>query len=184
MYYYDSENIANGQLAFRQQSNKKDAENVQYPDDGMESSHWLRDVFGACDCNSTEQELGCVETRAGRLITFPNTLHRKLRPFSLKNRSKPGHLKILTLFLVDPIIKITSTAHVPCQRRDWWEDSVNKQTAIGGLPLELQDQIFQKVESKFPLGVEEAKELRLALINERERCNTDMFGKIIRVFDL
>lgn len=184
VYYYDSENIANGQLAFRQQSSKEDAENVQYPDDGLETSHWLGDVFGACDCNSTEQELGFVETRAGRLITFPNTLHRKLRPFSLKDRSKPGHLKILTLFLVDPIIRIISTAHVPCQRRDWWENRVNEQSAIGGLPLELRDQIFQKVESEFPFCVEEAKELRLKLIKERKRWNTDMFGKIIRVFDV
>jgi hypothetical protein len=184
VYYYDSENIANGQLAFRQQSSAEDAEDVQYPHDGMETSNWLGDVFGGGDCNSTEQELGFVETRAGRMVTFPNTLHRKLRPFSLKDRSKLGHLKILTLFLVDPIIRIISTAHVPCQRKDWWEDSVNKRSAIGSLPLELQDQIFQEVESDFPFDMEKAKELRLKLIKKRKKFNTDMFGKIIRIFDV
>ena len=178
MYYYDSENIANGQLAFCQQSSTEDAENVQYPHDNseMETSDWMGDIFGCFDYTSTQQELGFVETRAGRLITFPNTLHRKLRPFSLKDRSKPGHLKILTLFLVDPIIRIISTAHVPCQRKDWWEDWISERSAIGGLPLELQDQIFQNVKSNFPFDMEEAKELRLALVSEREEYNGNMFN--------
>ena len=44
--------------------------------------------------------------------------------FSLVDRIKPaaGHQKILSPLLVDPYLKILSTANVPCQQRDWWRN--------------------------------------------------------------
>ncbi|EDR09860.1 uncharacterized protein LACBIDRAFT_318108 [Laccaria bicolor S238N-H82] len=165
IYYYDCENITNSRLAFRQQSDKDDAEGINYP---QSQSDWLEDVFGCAEGDSTVQVVGSVETRAGRLITFPNILQHQVQPFSLEDRSKPGHRKILALFLVDPTVKVISTAHVPCQRKDWWQEVVNTRSAIGDLPRELQDQVFQQVD-EFPFGMQEAKELRLELMEERKQ---------------
>ena len=169
LYYYDCENITNSHLAFRQQSDKDDAEEINYP---QSQSDWLEDVFGCFEDQPSVQVVGSVETRAGRLITFPNILQHQVQPFSLEDRSKPGHRKILALFLVDPTVKVISTAHVPCQRKDWWQEVVNTRTAIGDLPRELQDQVFQKVE-EFPFGMQEAKELRLELMEERKQFVVD-----------
>ncbi|KAF8901528.1 hypothetical protein CPB84DRAFT_1771012 [Gymnopilus junonius] len=33
-------------------------------------------------------------------------------------------LKILALFLVDPHIKILSTAHVPPKQKEWWQEEI------------------------------------------------------------
>jgi len=84
----------------------------------------------------------------------------------LADPSKPGHRKILALFLVDPNIRVISTANVPCQRKDWWAGHIKHITkAVSKLPLELQDNIYKEVD--FPFTFEEAKELRLELMDER-----------------
>jgi hypothetical protein len=48
------------------------------------------------------QTIGNVECREDRLIRFPNTLQHLVGPFELEDPTKPGHRKILALFLVDP----------------------------------------------------------------------------------
>ena len=129
---------------------------------------WLPAVFGCTQNGPTFQNVGGVDTREGRLLTFPNILQHQVQPFELVDRTKPGHRKILALFLVDPNIKIISSANVPCQRKDWWREEI----ARGGgfdklLPRELRDLIFQGVE-EFPIGMEEAKQIRLELMEERK----------------
>ena len=51
-------------------------------------------------------------TRCG----LPNTLQHRLSPFELKDKSKPGHRKFIVMFLVDPNVRITSTAEVSPQQ--------------------------------------------------------------------
>ena len=70
--------------------------------------------------SSRAKELGIVLTREGRLIAFPNVLQHRVWPFTLRDNSRPGHRKILALFLVDPYIPVISTANVPPQQLDWW----------------------------------------------------------------
>jgi hypothetical protein len=65
------------------------------------------------------QELGTVPIRQGRLLTFPNYLQQKRSSLSLADKTKPGHCKILFLYLVDPHMRIVSTANIPPQREDW-----------------------------------------------------------------
>lgn len=112
----------------------------------------------------------CTE---GRLLTFPNILQHQVQPFSLQDPTKPGHRKILALFLVDPGIRIISTANVPPQQRDWWGEEVDRQTADSGKALaklsrELKDKVFESVDD-FPISMETAKELRLKLMEERKQ---------------
>jgi predicted Rossmann-fold nucleotide-binding protein len=63
---------------------------------------------------------------------------------------------------------------------DWWREAtlINQQAAssggvkkkgkgLGGLPVELQDHVFGDVED-FPITLEDAKEIRLELMEERK----------------
>ncbi len=120
------------------------------------------------------QDLGGITCREGRLLTFPNTLQHCVSPFSLADPSKPGHRKILAFFLIDPTRRIISTANVPPQREDWcteWTDSI--QEALGQrLPVELQDMIMSDVDHA-PMTMDEAKEYRIKLMEERSVKSTD-----------
>lgn len=64
------------------------------------------------------QRLGNIQVRAGRLIAFPVSLQRRLQPFSLRDRSRPGRLSFITLYLVDPCWRIASTRNVPPQQEE------------------------------------------------------------------
>ena len=83
------------------------------------------------------------------MITFPNTLKHWVSPFSLVNRSKPGHRKILALFLVDRDRRVISSANVAAQREDW-------------LPEERKEEFKGKL-----MTLNEARDVRLELMAER-----------------
>ncbi|KAK2467432.1 hypothetical protein APHAL10511_000667 [Amanita phalloides] len=163
IYYYDSENITTSSLAFRQQSQDDSSNDIDY-----EQNHhrWLTEVFGCHQEGPTVQNVGSVDTNQGRMITFPNIFQHQVQPFRLQDPTKPGHRKILAFFLVDPNIKIVSTANVPCQRIDWWQEIATETPQISKLPREIQDHIFRLVPG-FPMSMDDAKELRLELMDER-----------------
>ncbi|PPR02044.1 hypothetical protein CVT24_011204 [Panaeolus cyanescens] len=171
LYYYSLENITASSLSFRQQVCTGDVNEGGHTQD--EDHSWLSKIYGCPNYDSGVQDIGAVDTKEGRLLTFPNILQHCVQPFKLADPTKPGHRKILALFLVDPNIKVISTAHVPCQRKDWWKDAaISEQvlspdgTGLGSLPVELQNLIFDEVQG-FPLDMDEAKALRLKLMKER-----------------
>jgi hypothetical protein len=169
LYYYDNENITESHLAFRQQSSTDDADYMGYPQ-GVHG--WLEDIYGCEADGPAVQEIGEVLCSEGRLLTFPNILQHQVQPFKLEDPTKKGHRKILALFLVDPGMHIISTANVPPQQKEWWSEEVDRQMedsgkAMGKLSTELKDKVFGDVED-FPIGMDEAKELRLKLMEERK----------------
>ena len=166
LYYYSNENIKDSSLAFRQQSSTETVNDIEYEQDFHD---WLPAVFGCEQGGPGLQVVGSVETREGRLLTFPNILQHQVQPFSLVDPTKPGHRKIVALFLVDPHFKILSTANVPCQQMDWWREHIAQlgDTRLDRLPLELRDAVFDGVDD-FPFSLHEAKHLRLKLMDERK----------------
>jgi hypothetical protein len=133
---------------------------------------WLTEIYGCEQNGPAVQEVGSILCKEGRLLTFPNILQHQVQPFKLADPAKPGHRKILALFLVDPGIRIISTANVPPQQRDWWSEGVSSAfaktgEALGMLSAELKDKVYQAVDD-FPIGMEEAKEIRLKLMDERK----------------
>ncbi|TFK27628.1 hypothetical protein FA15DRAFT_666299 [Coprinopsis marcescibilis] len=178
IYYYSSSNITSSSLAFRQLSDVVAANNIHY-EQGQHD--WFHLVFGCEDEKSSLQDVGSVNTKEGRLITFPNILQHKVQPFSLEDETKPGHRKILALFLVDPHVRVISTACVPAQQREWWREEL--EVGMGGLlslPLELRDEVFAGVE-EFPIKLEEAKVLREELMAERKQFvleNDNVLGSL------
>lgn len=142
---------------------------LEYP---QEIHGWLTDIFGCEQNGATVQEVGSVLCKEGRLITFPNILQHQVQPFRLADPTKPGHRKILALFLVDPRIKIISTANVPPQQRDWQSEKSERpfsgtDVTSAGLGGELKEGIFDTMK-EYPIGLEEAKENRLKLMKERK----------------
>ncbi|KAE8362275.1 hypothetical protein BDV27DRAFT_166341 [Aspergillus caelatus] len=162
LYYYDEENITPSHLEFRQ---AMDAEDFTYrlPQNEYASTEIF---YGIENEEAAVQMLGSVLTKPGRLLAFPNVLQHRVQSFKLADATKPGHRKILAMFLVDPYIRILSTANVPPQRKDWWTEEVRKVPRFRSLPLELFNMITDEV-SDFPLGWEEAVEVRQALMDER-----------------
>ncbi|EPE02455.1 hypothetical protein F503_06748 [Ophiostoma piceae UAMH 11346] len=84
------------------------------------------------------------ETKSGqgRLVTFPNVVQHRIEPFQLRDNTRPGRLRWLTLYLVDPNYRICSTRNVPPQNRDWWAESASRLLARNKMPQELVDQIL------------------------------------------
>ncbi|KAH6909366.1 hypothetical protein BKA70DRAFT_1426493 [Coprinopsis sp. MPI-PUGE-AT-0042] len=167
LYYYSSENITRSSLAFRQLTDDEVFVDFNY-EQGVHD--FLVPVYGAENEDSAVQEVGSVETREGRLLTFPNILQHQVQPFALQDKTKPGHRKILALFLVDSNIRVLSTAHVPPQQLAWWRKALHqddKKMPIKDLPLELQDHVYDGVD-EFPISLIEAKRLREELMAERK----------------
>lgn len=95
-------------------------------------------MYGIENYGQTIQKIGKVSTPQGRLLAFPNILQHQVQPFGLTDASKPGHRKILAIFLVDPHLRVVSTANVPPQQRDWWAREVRKVDLFAQLPEELR----------------------------------------------
>ncbi|KAF8885778.1 hypothetical protein BD779DRAFT_1646453 [Infundibulicybe gibba] len=162
LYCYDSVNVTKNLLTFRQQCICPEGIMDEQDEHDLQS-----EIFGISLGQPAIQEIGSIETKEGRLITFPNIFQHRAQPFSLADPSKPGHCKVLALYLVDPHIRIISTANVPCQRRDWWREKVIRggPRRLVNLPLELQDLIFEQIDD-FPISMEKAKKLRLELMED------------------
>ncbi|KAF2106544.1 hypothetical protein BDV96DRAFT_507694 [Lophiotrema nucula] len=143
LYYLDSENITDSNLSFRMQTSAYLMDDIEV---GQDAYHWLEQVYGtelggrSAPCL---QNYGSVETRPGRLLAFPNVFQHRVSSFRLKDPSKPGHRRFIALWLVDPNIRVISTANVPPQQMDWWLDAVlgstpqSRDAAAAALPPEL-----------------------------------------------
>jgi hypothetical protein len=178
IYYYDQSNVTESRLAFRELTGYEDLMDKAY---GQDDYGGVEEVYGVEQYGPCVQNLGSVLTRAGRLIAFPNVLQHQVQPFRLADSSKPGYRKILALFLVDPYIRILSTANVPPQQRDWWAEGVRKQekgTRLEELPPELKNAVIDEIaDSDWPISLEEAKKVREDLMSQRsafvEKVNED-----------
>ena len=127
----------------------------------------IEEIYGIEQDGPKIQEIGRVPTPQGRLLAFPNVLQHRVSPFSLQDRTRAGHRKILALFLVDPYIPILSTANVPPQQREWWGQKLQDDHVFRPLPRELADRVLDNV-SDFPISLQEAKDIRLDVIAERK----------------
>jgi hypothetical protein len=164
LYYYDNKNITDSHLAFRYKVSVDTLEERQYGQDDNEGVCYLFDI----ERNGPGvQTIGQVLTQEGRLLAFPNVLQHQVQPFKLQDPTKPGHRKILALFLIDPFQRIISTANVPPQQREWWSEALcNIGGRLNTLPPELKEHVLNDVED-FPITLTEAKKLREELMQER-----------------
>ncbi|KAK1757322.1 hypothetical protein QBC47DRAFT_375666 [Echria macrotheca] len=148
LYYIDSENITDSQLYFRTITS-------HYQDDfdvGQGNYQWMQSVYGVKLGGSGSpclQNYGSVMTPQGRLLAFPNVFHHRVSGFELKDKTKPGHRRFIALWLVDPLTRIISTANVPPQQAEWWDDRVfrakeGKGVDVSGFPPEMAHLLLDK----------------------------------------
>ncbi|GAW15293.1 hypothetical protein ANO14919_047020 [Xylariales sp. No.14919] len=168
LYYYDCDNITESVLTLYQ---PVDTEGLrqQAPRNQYESTErWL----GVSNYEPGLQLLGSVVTREGRFIAFPNVLAHQVEPFKLADNSRPGHRKILAMFLVDPNFRVLSTSVVPPQRKDWWAREVRDISPFNRLPTEIFDMIIEFVVD-FPMSWEDALATREILMEERTMVDAE-----------
>ncbi|KAG8912827.1 hypothetical protein FRC01_004875, partial [Tulasnella sp. 417] len=165
IYYYDCENITESQLAFRVAIT---CEAAQYEQNDSEG---IRLTWGLESGGQRNQVVGAVKTFANRCVAFPNVYQHQVSSFRLIDPTKPGHHKIVALFLVDPENRISSTSDIPPQQSHWTREAIfealvkDNQTMKVPLPVELVDMVADQVDNVMTL--DEAKAYRLELMDER-----------------
>lgn len=161
IYYYDSDNIRDTRLAFRQ-ATAEPMYHEQY------DSYCMKTLYGMDRDVACAQDVGTIATKEGRCIAFPNLYQHKVSPFELADRTRPGVRKILVFFLVDPTRRIPSATEVAPQQEAWLKDTLynaGDDSHLSKLPVELLD-----VHTSMTPGImnkEEALKVREQLMRER-----------------
>ncbi|KAJ7139968.1 hypothetical protein C8R43DRAFT_1018437 [Mycena crocata] len=165
IYYYDEKNITESHLSFRVPTGQP----CYHHQSDTECMNILYGMGTEDDC---VQEIDSMSTKAGRALSWPNLFQHCVSSFKLSDPSKPGHRKILAIFLVNPTIDpIASTTDVPPQQADWAAEALQQArgdpaSLISRLPQELVD-LIKKNLSPFLIDVKEAEAYRLELMKER-----------------
>ncbi|KAG9027586.1 hypothetical protein FS837_004221, partial [Tulasnella sp. UAMH 9824] len=167
IYYYDCENITESQLGFRV--------GVSLQGTGYEKgdTRGVLLTWGMQSWDPNNQAIGAVKTFPNRCIAFPNIYQHQVSSFKLVDPTKPGHRKIVALFLVDPENRIPSTSDIPPQQSHWTREAVfealvnNNHRIKTPLPVELADMVMDQVDNVMTL--EEAKAYREQLLKERTK---------------
>lgn len=169
LFYYDSDNISDCNLDFRVMADREELSmELKYE---QHDSLNIRRAFAINSMYDINQDIGSVITRPNRALFFPNLFQHHVSSFKLVDPTKPGHRKILALFLVDPAIPIISTGNVPPQQRSWWERQ----------PPEIRNQVSSEVD--WPIDEKEAKETRLELMAERSRMSKEHVARLTDEFN-
>ncbi|PWY95980.1 hypothetical protein BO94DRAFT_600988 [Aspergillus sclerotioniger CBS 115572] len=175
-YYYDVENLTPAWISFQQQ------DTIESTPAFDPESHANRQIFGfspikkqSADQVTPEEKgiprklqiLGSVSAHKGRLLVWPNTLRSRTHPFSLKDKTCPGHQRYITIWLVDSVYRICSTRNVPAQQNHWWREAM--QPHMPHLPPELMQMIMEET-GPWPMGMTEAKKWKTESDAERDKA--------------
>ncbi|KAI9351148.1 hypothetical protein DFJ73DRAFT_760215 [Zopfochytrium polystomum] len=176
LIYYDVENITESRLSFR---NVFDHENWSY---GQNDFDFLQYLFGfENEFSKPLQSTGSAVARGGRCVAFPNFLHHKLEPFSLQDRTRPGHRKMLAFFLVHPDAApgVYSTRFVPPQQREWVA-SLLREVLPRQIPNETVESIMKRLGTV--MTPDEADRVQVEISEERKITPEGEFANIHSIF--
>ena len=118
IHYWHSENITESKLSFRA--------SVTAPEYQQNDNRAVSEIYGLTDAGPLVQDIGSVTCVQGRSLAWPNILQHKVEEFRLEDPTKPGVRKILVFFLVDPGLRVLSTAHIPPQQQAWMETELDQ----------------------------------------------------------
>lgn len=118
LYCYALENVTQPYLGLSTYSRGGHEERV--PDivpDIVEDFHsnTMQSIYGpdVFDARRPNLDLGSVALTEGRMLVVPNVMMRRLEPFELIDRTRHGHLKLVTIAFVGPKVPVVNTAFVP-----------------------------------------------------------------------
>ena len=157
-------------MAFRQVS---DTESIDEINNNGGNPVWLKQVFGLENNKPAVQEVGPINCKQNRVVTWPNIVQHRFLPFGLKDPTSRGHCKMLKLLLVDPNIRIISTANVPPQRLDWKDNcSGMPNAALENLSIGDREKKPPGGQNEgFPFTMEDAREFLRGINEERKVFN-------------
>lgn len=161
LYYYDSANITESQLAFRAAVGDGLCEGGTFLAYEQWDHRGYLTVYGLTHEHALNQELGHVVAREDKCLAFPNVYQHRVAPFKLEDPTRPGHRKILAFFLVDPLTRVHSTSVVPPQQAQWYRDAVYDTSIVKKLPTELVELILKYV-------LESAVTMKEAMVDREE----------------
>lgn len=162
-------NIESVRMHYRQVSDTRAFQDLDYE---RGDTIWLEEIFGLRHDEAPVQEVGYVECAQGKMVTWPNTVQHNFS-VTLKDNSQVGHVHCVNFMLVDPNIRIISTANVPPQRLDWKVESEHAEKRgidVRKLPLEEKLKILPR-EGGFPWVLQEAREILVQSKEERKKFN-------------
>lgn len=126
---------------------------------------WLKQVFGLENGEPAIQSTGSIKCPVGRTVMFTSMVQHRYTGFELLDPTKPGYLRGLTFYLVDPNIRIISTANIPPQRLDWTLDIKDNgrdvTSAMAKLSLDHKNE-----KGNMPMSLKEAQEYRVEAAEE------------------
>jgi len=158
IFYYFNSNITQSDLQFRTV--------VCEPNYEQDDHRGVETVYGLTNDGPLNQPLGEVITQENRCIVFPNVYQHRVAPFQLKDPTQSGQRKILVFFLVDPSLRILSTANVPPQQSHWYVNVIRSIPPFNQLPLLIVDKIMDYID--YPMSMNQAKQHREKLMDERK----------------
>lgn len=134
LYYLDCENITDVRLDFQTLTS---AYQDEYEESvGQDGYHWMNSVYGtSLGCGAggeCVQRYGGVVTREGRMVAFPNVFQHRVGEASLVDGRRGGYRRFVAVWLVDPMVRVISTANVPPQQGSWvGEKGMEREEAEG-----------------------------------------------------
>ncbi|KAM7194458.1 Protein of unknown function (DUF4246) domain containing protein [Naviculisporaceae sp. PSN 640] len=146
LYYVDSDNVTPSSLSFRKQCDEEQEALQERVGQSM-FDYYERLYCKRLGYNEDEavQYFGDVVTQQGRLLAFPNVYQHRVSGFELKDKTKPGHRRFIALWLVNPTVRVISTANVPPQQFDWWYEAlVGGAGKKGEIPPEVMQLVLDK----------------------------------------
>ncbi len=146
VYYYEATNITEALIRFRQAIEEPFAD--MSDDEAVRANLSVYGLEEGCDLN---QLLGTVATKSDRCVAFPNAFHHRMARFRLLDPSRGGVLRSLVFFLVDPSVRIASTADVPPQQPRWVErEMISSVPGLQCLPEVLVREVMDYVGGTTP----------------------------------
>eukprot|EP00040_Diaphanoeca_grandis_P027958 m.160306 g.160306 ORF g.160306 m.160306 type:complete len:661 (+) comp31180_c2_seq2:8-1990(+) len=163
--YHEMENITESELSFRASLSDEFMNYEQCDYDGVQRAYGFKLLGGGDETYAATQELGSVVAQQGRTVVFSNDQQHRVRPFELKDKTKPGLRKIMAVFLVNPLERVVSTIDVAPQQREWIRDVLLRMDSFSKLPSEIIERILDFVPGMTTM--DEAKVHRLKLMKAR-----------------
>lgn len=127
---------------------------------------WLRQVYGLDNGEPAVQCIGSIRCAVGRTVMFPSTVQHRLVQFRLTDKTKPGNLRALVFYLVDPNIRIISTANIPPQRLDWTMDLEPQEGESLTAALERVALSNRDKKGSMPMSLDEAIKIRMGVLKD------------------
>lgn len=155
--YLEKTNCTESKLSFRTA--------VREPKYEQNDGRGVEKMYGLFCDKPLLQRRGASRTLPGRILAWPNTLQHRVSNFELADKKVPGRRTILSFFLVDPNLRVRSTATVPPQSKKWQEVENKKMVS----KIDPADDSGRVVRNLDGISFEDACERRLRLMEERKK---------------